>query len=169
MIKTILIAAISADGKIAERAEQSSLDWTSKEDTQFFVKRTKEAGVVIMGRKTFETIGKPLKERLIVVMTSSIEDKASQEEVLEYTSASPKELLENLDRRGYKEAAICGGSSVYSQFLKEDLVDELYLTIEPVLFGDGVPFAAGFGRLNLYLIDSTKLNDQAVLLHYRRQ
>ena len=165
MIKTILIAAISADGKIAERADQSSLDWTSKEDTQFFVKRTKEAGVMIMGRKTFETIGKPLKDRLIVVMTRGEGGKAM--EGVEYTNKAPQEILRDLELRGYKEAAICGGSSVYGQFLKEGLVDELFLTIEPVLFGSGVPLAVGFDRINLDLINSTKLNDQAVLLHYR--
>lgn len=167
MIKTILIAAISADGKIAEQAEQSSLDWTSKEDTQFFVKRTKEAGVVIMGRKTFETIGRPLKDRLTVVMTSSVEGKESQPGLLEYSTVIPKEILTDLDRRGYKEAAICGGSSVYGQFLKEGLIDELFLTIEPVLFGGGIPLANGFDRINLDLVDSTKLNEQAVLMHYK--
>ncbi len=167
MINVILIAAVSADGKIAERADQSSLDWTSKEDTQFFVKRTKEAGVMIMGRKTFETIGKPLKERLIVVMTSSTEGKTSQTGILEYTTASPKEILEDLTERGYKEAAICGGSSVYAQFLKEGLVDEVFLTIEPVLFGSGVPLATDFSRINMTLVDTTRLGDQAVLLHFK--
>ena len=35
-MQVVLIAAISADGKIAEEKDQSSLDWTSKEDTLFF-------------------------------------------------------------------------------------------------------------------------------------
>ncbi len=41
-MKIILIAAISGNGMIAEREGQSSLDWTSKEDTKFFVEKTKE-------------------------------------------------------------------------------------------------------------------------------
>lgn len=165
MIKTILIAAISADGKIAERAGQSSLGWTSKEDTQFFVERTKEAGVVIMGRKTFETIGRPLKDRLIIVMTRG--SGAGPVEGVEFTNKAPKEILENLTSRGFDQAAICGGAEIYSLFLRAGLVDELFLTVEPVLFGNGVPLAAGFDRLNLDLIESTKLNDQAILLHYK--
>lgn len=171
MIKTILIAAISADGKIAERADQKSLDWTSKEDLKFFIERTKQAGVVIMGRKTFETIGKPLKNRLNVIMTSDPDRRGShapppEEGLLEYANATPAEILASLDARGYQEAAICGGSSVYSQFLKEGLVDELFLTIEPVLFGSGVPLATDFGRVNLKLLERTALNDQATLLHF---
>ena len=69
MIKVILIAAISADGKIAERTDQNSLDWTSKEDTRFFIERTKQAGALIMGRKTFESIGKPLPGRINLILT----------------------------------------------------------------------------------------------------
>ena len=172
MIKVILIAAISADGKIAERADQKSLDWTSKEDLKFFIERTKQAGVVIMGRKTFETIGKPLKGRLNVIMTSDPNrriDSATLAEVgvIEYTSNPPGEIIKDLETRGYTEVAICGGSSIYGQFLKERLVDELFLTVEPVLFGSGVPLASNFDRINLELLDSIKLGERAMLLHFK--
>lgn len=166
-MKTFLIVAVSANGMIAQTAGQQSLDWTSKEDLAFFVSKTKEVGVVILGRKTFEMIGKPLKGRLNMVMTSSTEGKASELGVLEYTSADAAEILRDLEARGYKQAAICGGSEIYSLFLREGLVDELYLTVEPVLFGSGVPLTHGFDRLNLELLDTTMLNAQAILLHYR--
>jgi dihydrofolate reductase len=117
-----------------------------------------------MGRKTFATIGKPLKNRLNVIMTST--PGVDEPGLLEYTLATPAEILASLDARGYKEAAICGGSSVYSQFLKEGLVDEVYLTVEPVLFGSGVPLASDFSRINMKLIDTERLGDQAVLLHF---
>ena len=159
MIKVILIAAISADGKIAERTDQNSLDWTSKEDTRFFIERTKQAGALIMGRKTFATIGRPLKNRLNVIMTRDLSSSVVPAEagLLEYTSASPVEIVKDLDARGYLEVAICGGSSVYSQFLKEGLVQELYLTVEPVLFGGGVSLTSGFGRMNLQLLETKML------------
>lgn len=161
-----LIAAISANGKIAERVGQTSLDWTSKEDTKFFVQKTKELGVVVMGRKTFETIGRPLKERLIIVMTSEPEKYEPQPGILEYTKKSPRELLDDLTSRGFSKVALAGGASVYSEFLKAGLVDELFLTVEPVLFGGGVPLAENFGRVNLELVETMKLGEQAVLLHY---
>ena len=166
-IKISLLAAISADGKIAERADQLSTDWTSKDDTRFFVEKTKAAGVVIMGRKTFETIGKQLKGRLLVVMTRDAADKQMQEGVLEYTSKSPAEIVKTLASRGYTEAILAGGASVYSEFLRAGLVNELYLTVEPVLFGGGVPLAEGFGRMNLELMDMSRLGEGGVLLYYR--
>ncbi|MBI2475497.1 dihydrofolate reductase [Candidatus Uhrbacteria bacterium] len=169
-MKIILLAAISANGKIAEHECQTSLDWTSKEDLRFFIEKTKEIGVLIMGRKTFETIGKPLKGRKTIVMTR--EDNGRQLETkeesgkVEFTSEQPCKLLERLQKEGVENVVIAGGSSIYSQFLKEKLVTEIYLTVEPVLFGDGVPLASGFGRINLKLDEVTQLGDQAVLLHF---
>ncbi len=168
-----LIAAMSADGKIAQVEGQTSLDWTSKEDTRFFVDKTKEAGVVIMGRKTFDTIGKPLKGRRIIVMSRTSTPLLSKEGLgevagtVEYSSLSPRDLLSHLAAQGVATVALAGGSSIYSQFLREGLVTDLFLTIEPHLFGTGVPLASGFDRLDMTLADVKRLGDQAVLLHYQ--
>ena len=63
--------------------------------------------------------------------------------------------------------AICGGSSVYGLFLKEGLVDELFLTVEPILFGSGIPLASGFDCINMQLVDVTRLGAHTVLMHYK--
>ena len=161
----VLIAAISADGKIAQTSDQSSMDWTSKEDTKFFIEKTKELGTVVMGRKTFATFGKPLKGRRLIVITKNPAGESAIEGV-EYTAEAPGALIARLEAEGVTSLALAGGSSIYSQFLAEGLVNELFLTVEPVLFGNGVPLASGFARLNLKLLQTSKLNDQAVLLHY---
>lgn len=166
-MEVFAIAAVSANGRISEKDGQVSLDWTSKEDLKFFVQKTKDAGVLIMGRKTFETIGKPLAGRLNVVMTRSAAEQQAIEGKLEWTSQAPEVILENLKTRGYKKVAIAGGGEIYSMFLRAGLVTDLYLTIEPVLFGEGTPFATGFGRINLELVDTKMMGAQAVLLHYK--
>jgi dihydrofolate reductase len=51
-------------------------------------------------------------------------------------------------------------------FLAAGLVDEVYLTIEPVLFGQGIPFTREPLRVPLKLLDTTNLNASTVLLHY---
>ncbi|OGL94921.1 hypothetical protein A2348_05540 [Candidatus Uhrbacteria bacterium RIFOXYB12_FULL_58_10] len=156
-----LIAAVSADGKIAQSAEQSSLDWTSREDTRFFISKTKEIGTVVMGRKTFGTIGKPLKDRRTIVMSSR-----TGIEGVEWTSEPPADLVARLEREGVTRMALCGGAAIYDAFLSVGLVDELFLTVEPVLFGDGVPLFRNGARINLKLLETTKLGDSSVLLHY---
>jgi dihydrofolate reductase len=164
-MKITLIAAISADGKIAERTDQSSMDWTSPEDTKFFVEKTKEAGTVVMGRKTFATINKGLKGRRVIVMTSD-PGNATAIEGVEYTSESVVELVRRLESEGCTALALAGGSSVYGQFLQASLVTDVYLTIEPVLFGGGVPLAEGFDRIPMKLESITQLNPQTLVLHY---
>ena len=164
-MKIILIAAISADGKIAQSANQSSLDWTSKEDTAFFVAKTKEAGVVVMGRRTFETFGKPLKGRRLIVLGAV--DPGFSLGGVEFVDTSVQDLVARLNQEGVTQLVVGGGSSVYSQFLQAGLVTDVYLTIEPILFGSGIPLAQGFDRIQMSLIEVTKLNEQTVLLYYQ--
>ncbi|MFA4845250.1 MAG: dihydrofolate reductase family protein [Patescibacteria group bacterium] len=171
-MKIILIAAISADGKIAQSENQSSLDWTSREDTAFFVAKTKEAGVVVMGRRTFETIGKPLKGRRLIVLSDqelpplTKGGQGGVEASVEFVSTSAQALIARLESEGITQLVIGGGSSVYSQFLQAGLVTDVYLTVEPILFGGGIPLAQGFDRIQMSLVEVTKLNEQTVLLHY---
>lgn len=162
-----LIAALSADGKIGTDEYRSSTEWTSPEDTAFFVRKSRDLGTVIMGRKTFDTIGKPLDARLTVVMTRSPGSHEQQPGLLEFTDAPPSEILRDLESRGRSRVALSGGYSVYSRFLADGLVNELFLTVEPILFGRGIPLAENFERINMTLIDSKRLGAQTVLLHYR--
>jgi dihydrofolate reductase len=172
-MKVILIAAISADGKIAADEGQSSLTWTSKEDTKFFVSKTKEIGTVVMGRKTFETIGKPLKGRRIIVMTRNPrpplpegEDGGVGAGTVEFTAEEPQALLARLEKEGVTAVVIAGGAQVYRTFLDVNLVDEMFLTIEPVLFGSGMPLVDQGSMKKLELLDSSPLGP-GVLLHFR--
>lgn len=161
-----LIAAISADGFIAESPHQSSLDWTSKEDTAFFVEKTTEIGAVVFGRTTFETIGKALKGRRTIVMTRGEKGKV---EGVHYTAESPRELVKRLHEEGVRFLAVCGGAKIYSAFLEAGLITEFFLTVEPVLFGKGVPLFSEGKRVDLELVETRKLGESdSVLLHYIR-
>ncbi len=165
-----LIAAMSVDGYIAQSAEQKSLDWTSKEDLKFFVEKTKEIGTLVMGRTTFDTIGKPLKGRRVIVMTRAeahlqptLEDGETK---LEYTTEGPEALVHRLTAEGVEKIVVCGGATIYSQFLQAGLVNELFLTVEPVLFGEGVSFAKTCGRIPLSLVETRPIGP-ATLFHYK--
>lgn len=203
-MKIILIAAISVDGKIAEHPDQISLDWTSKEDTKFFVEKTKEAGVVVMGARTFATIGKPLKGRRVIVLTREVaagrcvygpapacqspqdvggdssplfppthhpavdrmKGNIPSEGDIVYANLAPSQLVKMLEEEGHEAIVVAGGASVYTQFLREGLVTDLYLTVEPVMFGTGVPLVSGIERINLRFISARPLGDQSVVLHF---
>jgi dihydrofolate reductase len=165
-MKVLLLAAISVDGRIA-KTESQFADWTSKEDKRFFVSKTKEVGVIIMGRRTYETIGKPLPGRLNIVMTRDADTSKNTAGELEYSSKSPSELIKELEERNFESVVIGGGASIYSTFLREGLVTDLYLTVESMLFGSGVPIVDGVSQCKLDLQSVDKIGEQSVLLHYK--
>ena len=160
-MRVFIIAALTADGFIAKGSAHTSMAWTSREDKQFFIELTKRAGVVIMGANTYETIGKPLKDRLNIVYS-----REKNYEGVEVTQKNPKDLLQDLERRGYKEAAICGGSTVYTMFMEAGVVDKLYLAIEPVLFGNGMTLFNKEIDKKLILRAMQKLGKETILLEY---
>ena len=159
MIKVFIIAAVTADGFIAKDGQHSPLNWTSKADKTRLVELTKRAGVIVMGSSTFKTIGRPLSGRLNIVYS-----KHQSFEGVEMTQESPMELIQRLDQMGYKEVAICGGSHIYTMFMKASVVDTIYLTIEPVMFGKGVTMFNEDLRYSLKLIASQVSESTGTLL-----
>jgi dihydrofolate reductase len=161
-MRVFIIASLTADGYIA-RNQTELVDWSSKEDKQLFVKLTKEAGVMVMGGNTYRTIGRPLPGRRSIVYSRQTIDH----EGVETTQEDPAELIKRLEAEGHEAVAICGGRSIYDMFLQADLVDELYLTVEPLLFGNGVNLSSAALTTKLKLIDNTMLNDNTYLVHYK--
>jgi len=164
-MKTFIIAALSADGYIARDSSLPSTVWTSKEDKKRFVEITKRAKVVVMGQNTWKTFGgRALKERLnIVYSPNRLPDMPPEVEI---TSKSPLELINELESRGFTEVAICGGSQIYTMFMQAGVVDRLYLTIEPVIFGDGIRLFKAPLDFRLKLVDDQKTEGGTRLVEY---
>ena len=158
-MKITLLAAVTLDGKIA-RNEHHLSDWTSKEDKRLFVSKTRQAGVLILGNNTYKTLSAPLPGRLHIVLTTDTRDKVNIPGQVEYTSAPPEEIVASLKARGYSEAVLAGGAQVNALFLKAGLIDEMWLTVEPLVFGSGIDLFRGAEfDVRWQLIYMEKLND----------
>ncbi|MFL5733843.1 MAG: dihydrofolate reductase family protein [Chloroflexia bacterium] len=165
-MKIIMLAALTIDGKLA-RNSAHFVDWTSREDKRIFSSTTRQAGALILGHNTYKTFPTPLPGRLHVVMTYSLAGKESVPGEVEYTSDPPERIVASLEARGYTEAVVGGGSQVNSLFLQANLVDEIWLTIEPAIFGLGVDLLHGIQfDLQAKLIHLERLND-AGAIHLR--
>ena len=167
-MKSIMIMAVSMDGYITKH-QDGLVDWSSKEDKQFFSKMTKDIGVLVYGKKTYDTFNKPLPGRLNIVMTRTPDTSKNIKDELEFTNQSPKEIFEDIKRRGFDRVAITGGAEINTLFLKQGLIDEIYLSIEPHIFGSGKQLFADFrADVQLNLLESKVMkNKQTVLLHYQ--
>ncbi len=163
-MKCFIISCLTTDGYIGKHSTHAAM-WTSKEDKKRFIELTKKAGVVVMGQNTWLTLGgKPLKDRLNIVYSPTPLEPVTG---MEITMKNPADLLAELGSRGFKEVAICGGSMIYTMFMKSGLVDTLYLTIEPIIFGDGIKLFKENIENKLILEECTKTDSGTLLLTYR--
>jgi dihydrofolate reductase len=101
--------------------KQGRLPWRLSTDLKRFRQLTMGHHIVV-GRKTYESIGKPLAGRQMIIVTRDADYKADGC----FTAHSITEALELAGARGEAELFICGGTEVYAQTL--DLAERIYLT-----------------------------------------
>jgi dihydrofolate reductase len=99
-----------------------SLPWRLPADLKRFRELTMGHHIIV-GRKTYESIGKPLPGRVMVIVTRS--ENYKPEGCL--VARSVEEAIELAEARGESEAFICGGASIYAESLAA--ADRLYLTM----------------------------------------
>ncbi len=117
MIKTIVVAA-SENNVIGI---DNNLPWHLPDDLKFF-KKTTLGKPVLMGRKTFESLGRPLPNRLNIVLSRS--KQVLPEGVLQFVDYD--EAILYLEEKNTEEVCIIGGGVVFANTL--DLVDQLFIT-----------------------------------------
>ena len=164
-----LIAAFTADGFIARDIDDRSFDWTSEEDKKFYVEKIKSADVIVMGSKTFQTFRKHPRDSRWEIYTRSPQEFVNHKPDIiraSGTDENPQELLDRLEKEGARNVVIAGGSSIYTMFMQAGVVDKLYLTVEPILFGDGVRLVNQDLDVKLKLESTKQLSKQTILLEY---
>lgn len=168
-MRVILLMVSSVDGK-STKNNKSLKEWTSKEDQEYFLKTSRSNNLIVMGSKTYESSQskiKPYPNRLKIVLTRNPKKyvKNFVPGQLEFINDSPLELVRKLEKKGYKQMLLIGGSTLNTEFMKSNLVTDLWLTIEPVIFGKGKSLVGEEDldiKLNLKSLE--KLNKQGTLL-----
>lgn len=112
------ISMIAAVGRNLELGKANDLIWHFKEDMKFF-KQTTIGNTVIMGRKTFESLPKPLADRQNIVITNNKNYTAEGADVV-------FSLDEALEKCKNENVFIIGGGKIYGEFLPR--ASKLYLT-----------------------------------------
>ncbi|OGE81612.1 MAG: hypothetical protein A3H72_00985 [Candidatus Doudnabacteria bacterium RIFCSPLOWO2_02_FULL_48_8] len=165
----IAVAAVTLDGRIAAYRGQNT-DWTRKEDKQFLRKFLDKCDVVLVGRTTYRVAYAPLSKRNCIVLTSRVKTVFKKSPLAFFCNPKAVDLLALIKRLGYKQVAVLGGQKVYSYCLEKGLLDELFLTIEPLIFGRGLNLLEikKLPRQRVNLLSFKRLNSKgSALLHYR--
>jgi dihydrofolate reductase len=175
--KTSVFIATSLDGFIARK--DGNLDWLDKfnatapagEDcgyNAFFA----SIDALAMGRKTYEkilTFGEwPYGSKQVIVMSRSPVDIPKHlQETVSASSETPRELVDRLSAQGSKHLYIDGGMTIQG-FLQAGVLDEMTLTLIPVVIGDGIPlFGYIKSDVELSLIESKAYEFGCVQVKYR--
>ncbi len=167
-MKTILVFVTSLDGKITKWCDPSDRAWSSKGDQDYFDRIWKENKLMVMGSNTYNADPlKPSSNRLLVVMTQNPSKYKSKEiqTQLEFSDETPEIIVARFKAINFKQMLIVGGARIATSFLKDQLIDELWLTIEPKIFGLGNNFViAEKLDISLTLISCEKINEQGTMI-----
>ncbi len=120
MMDKIIIAAVSQNNVIGKN---DSIPWHSREELQHF-KRTTMGYPIIMGRKTFESIGKPLKGRVNIVITRNIDFGNDIEGIKKFYNL--KDAIDFCETHHYEKVFFIGGEKIYK--IAINIADVLLIT-----------------------------------------
>src|ERR1700752_27715 len=170
MRKIVLGLGISIDGYIAR--PDGAVDFLFMPKDYSGVPSA-TVDTVIMGRKTLEAALKMGDGKFdsggLATYVFSHTQLPGEREGLTFLNESPATFVNKLRKRPGKNIWLMGGGELARDFLKADLVDELYIGVVPVLLGKGIPlFPSGFPQRNFSLIENKTYSKGMIALRYQR-
>jgi dihydrofolate reductase len=158
-LKKILIAAVSRNNVIGMEAKKL---WHSPEELKHFKKIT-IGFPVIMGRKTWEVLRKPLPGRLNIVITRDKKYSIPFRDVVIFNSIN--QAFDFCRSSVYEKIFVIGGGEIYSQSINES--DEIILSEMNMDAEGDIYFPEIDG--NLWVLDSSELHEEFTVHNYIRK
>lgn len=166
-MKVILYPAISLDGFITKGPTDS--DWVSEEDDAAYQAEIARVGCVIMGRTTYEQYKEDVdgyQDRATFVCTSR--PFTPPHEKIVVVTGSPAEILKEVESRGFSEVVLCGGGNTSGRFAKANLIDEIIVSIYPLILGQGIKLFGDYNvNLQLELLSTKPGPEDTTQNHYK--
>jgi dihydrofolate reductase len=173
--RVILGFGISIDGYIARRNGAMDYLVIDKEGEALMADFFAKIDTTIMGRKTALGMVKMRKSGEMPEMPGmstyvfSRRWKPRRRDGFEVVRGSLTAFVRKLKRRQGKDIYLGGGGQLCRSFLQEDLVDELFLGVSPVLLGNGIPgFPGKFPQRDFKLTECKSYSNGSVALRYER-
>ena len=167
-VLTTLFIATSLDGYIA--GPDDDLSWQFTDNDYGFDEFYQSVDTLIMGRGTYDVVrgmGRwPYSGKRTLVVTRSEKLDITTADTA-YFNGSLVELEKMLKEQGVKRSWLVGGGELVKGYLEGKLVEEVVVSVHPVLLGKGVPlFPGGFPQTSLKLLDAEAFDSGLVQLRY---
>lgn len=175
--KNRVFIATSLDGYIADK--NGGIDWLDAVpnldtiDTGY-AEFISQIDALVMGRVTFETVcgfdvDWPYQKPVFVLSNTMAEIPDKFKGKAQLVKGTLTEVLQQIHQKGYYRLYIDGGKTIQS-FLREDLIDDMIITIIPVLLGAGYPlFSELSEQLDFECKESKLFLDRVAQNHYIRK
>ena len=118
-LEKIIIAAVAKNGVIGAKGK---LPWKSSEEMEFF-KNTTTGFPVIMGRKTFQSLAKPLGNRINIVISKSLNPENIKGTLI---FGSLNSALSYCERRQFQKVFIIGGAQIFTEAM--EIADKMLIS-----------------------------------------
>ena len=167
--KVILSLGISLDGYIAR--PDGSVDFLFMPKDYSMGPFFKTIDAAVLGRKTYDDglkMGGTFSGGIKYFVFSKTLPPGMRNGAL-VTNDSPGAVIAEIRKQPGKHIWLMGGGILIREFLKEDLVDEIYLGVVPTLIGEGIPlFPAGFPQREFDLVENKTYSQGMIALRYER-
>lgn len=169
MRKVVLFIATSLDGYIA--GPSGEIDWLFQDQNYGYAEFYAGVEYIVMGRKTYETAlsfeewPHPGKQTFVFTRTGTAKGRPDVSFVREDVGS----LVERLRPGDGGHLWLVGGSELTRAFLEADLLDELVVSIHPMLLGSGIPLVQGASLSRSYRLKSVQSYESGLVqLAYSR-
>ncbi|MBI5135429.1 dihydrofolate reductase family protein [Candidatus Uhrbacteria bacterium] len=168
--RCIALVVGSIDGRVSLTARSRPV-WASAEDQKFFRTMLARADAVVVGRNTYAASKGLLRGKSVYLFSRRGRSPSRHSGLTRMTEPiviNPKQANLRAMLKKHRQVCILGGAMVYQTMLDAGLIDDLYVTIEPLIFGHGKPmFDGGKQTKQFRLLSARRLNkDGALLLRY---
>ncbi|PRY07390.1 dihydrofolate reductase [Pontibacter ummariensis] len=171
--KVVVYIAMSLDGYIAgPNDDLTFLSTVEKEGEDYgYSAFYKTVDTIILGRKTYDWVMKqvpvfPHSGKESYILTSTARPAIGK---TRFYTGDVKELIAKLKSQPGKNIFIDGGAETVTALLQDKLVDEFYISIIPILLGEGIRlFKDGRPAQQLKLVETKPYDTGLVQLHYKR-
>jgi dihydrofolate reductase len=174
-LKASVYIGISLDGFIARKdGGLDFLDHDAGGEDYGYQAFFDSVDTLVMGRGTYDkvlTFGEwSYEDKPVIVLTRSLKDSAVPPHLqgrVEFSAAPPRELVKALEAAGVRHIYVDGGQ-VIQAFLREGLIQELTLSVIPVLIGEGIPLFGALSKdIRLRHLETTAFASGLVQSRYR--
>ncbi len=169
MRKIILNCAVSLDGFI--EGPKGEIDWCFLDQDYGMTDFMNRIDAIFFGRKSYELVLRmdknPYPDKIKYVFSNSLKSAEGNTKII---SEPVEETVKNITHEAGKDIWLFGGSILITSLLNAGFVDEIQLSVHPILLGKGMPLCGEIKkRIHFKLIDTKTYSTGLVQLIYQRE